>query len=256
MAAVWRLILHPASEALWNMAVDEALLLSFAESQVPVIRFYTWERPSISLGRFQNVEGSVNLERLADRGVPLVRRPTGGRAVLHGTDLTLSVVKANDRSSVSESYRGVAKAVAAALIELGAPVEIFSEESGRASMRSVANCFDLKARFEVALEGRKVLGCAQLRTEQGILQQNSLLMSLPNSEDTRILVDSIPCDESKALADYAGNDAVTDAICHQIEQSMRVTLAPGALSDAEIRLANELVASKYESPDWIERGSG
>ncbi|MDO8586613.1 MAG: biotin/lipoate A/B protein ligase family protein [Armatimonadota bacterium] len=233
----WRLIEHGPGGAHWNMAVDEALFRSFSGGETPaVVRFYGWDSPAISLGRFQRVEGSIDVELCKGQGIALVRRPTGGRAVFHGTDVTFSIVKENDGGSVAESYRELGEAVAAELSSIGIPAVAFSESSGRRAMRSETNCFNLKSRFEVGVNGRKALGSAQFRTDRAILQQNSLILG--NGAVTGVDL-----------------EAVRGAVRAAIRQAFGVTLNASFLSKEEESTAEELVRGKYGVDLWNLVGS-
>jgi lipoyl(octanoyl) transferase len=242
---VWRLIEDPPCDACWNMAADEALLRSFEGGQAPpTIRFYSWKVPAISLGRFQRIEGSIDQRFCESHGIPIVRRPTGGRAVLHGTDLTFSVVKPKCGQSVQESYQGLSKAVMRALTECGVPVESFGTASEPSRMRGVNNCFELQAPFEAALDGRKVLGCAQLRGQHGILQQNSLFLEPPASDNLDAFVNGAAWHGASCVADYVDRETLVHAICRAVEQAFRVSLKPSCMSEAEEMTARNLADTK------------
>ena len=251
----WRVIEHPAGEAAWNMAVDEALLWSYTSGKSPAtIRFYSWDVPSISLGRFQKIDGSLDLPYCASRRIAVVRRPTGGRAVLHGTDLTFSVIQENGRRSIQDSYRNLCIAVQTALLAAGVPATTFKDSSDMARMRSVANCFDLKAPFEIALHGRKILGCAQLRTDRAILQQNSLLLEPPSSDNLNAFVGRCPDPSGLCVSDYAERELVLSCVCREIEQLFDISLQRSGLTPEEESVARSLAQSKYRTDAWNLNG--
>ncbi|MDO8682253.1 MAG: lipoate--protein ligase family protein [Armatimonadota bacterium] len=255
MDSTWRLIEHGCGDPYWNMAVDEAIFKSFcAGKSPPTIRFYLWNRPSISLGRFQKPDGSIDTGYCKTNGISIVRRPTGGRAVLHGTDQTFSVVKEHGGASVEESYAGLSRAVTEALTEVGVPVKPFSTASDRLEMVSAANCFDLKARFEVALHGRKIFGCAQLRAEQSVLQQNSLILEAPDADNVNAFVGGCPSMSGVCVAHYADRDTITRSICKAIVRNLRVSLHLMDLTDEESELASTLVRCKYSADAWNKNG--
>jgi lipoyl(octanoyl) transferase len=251
----WRVIEHPAGDAAWNMAVDEALLRRYTSGKSPAtVRFYAWDVPSISLGRFQRIEGSLDLPFCFSRGIVVVRRPTGGRAVLHGTDLTFSVIRENTRHSVQDSYRNLSIAVQTALLAAGVPATTFADASDAARMRSVANCFDLRAPFEIALGGRKILGCAQLRTEKAILQQNSLILEPPSSDNLNAFVGRCPDASELCVRDYAEREVVLGCVCREVEHLFGVSLHTAGLTTEEESTARELAQSKYRADAWNLNG--
>jgi lipoate-protein ligase A len=253
----WRVIDHPAGDAAWNMAVDEALLRSYTSGKgLATIRFYSWEVPSISLGRFQKIDGSLDLPFCASRGIAIVRRPTGGRAVLHGTDLTFSVVQQNTGHSVQDSYRKLSAGMHTALLTAGVPADTFNDLSDSARMRSVPNCFDLKAAFELALNGKKILGCAQLRRENAILQQNSLVLAPPASDNLNAFVGHCPDAGGACVSDYATRQVIILSLCREIEHLFGVSLRPSNLTVEEESIARVLAESKYRADQWNLNGRG
>jgi len=256
MESSWRLIRHGPMDAYWNMAVDEAIFLTSRRSECkPTLRFYTWDRPSISLGRFQKVAGSIDVDFCRKRNIPIVRRPTGGRGVLHGTDLTFSVVNNNSDQSVEASYALMSRIVVDALGDLGVPAQPFRVCSDRNQMGSTPNCFDLHAGFEVGLDGRKTLGSAQLRQEGRILQQNSLVLETPCSDNLNAFVGSCPQQAGSCIGQYADSSMVMRAICKKMEETLKLSFLVSDLEPVESELARRLLTAKYETPEWNMAGS-
>lgn len=246
----WRLILDDAQDAFHNMAVDETIFRSFHAVQLPpTIRFYTWRKPSISLGRFQKID-DLNMTFCEERAIDVVRRPTGGRAVLHGTDLTFSIVKRNDSRSVKESYKKLGEAVAYGLSDIGTSAQVFQDASSRADMRSVANCFDLKAAFEVAIDGCKILGSAQVRNERAVLQQNSLLLKVPSADNLNAFIGGNSEVGAPRAAVNVDKDIVIESLCKAIERTFRVKLCRSSLTEDEENAVAELVLLKYGTNAW------
>jgi len=210
------------------MAVDEAILGCFIAGEAPpTLRFYGWTQPAVTIGRLQPVSSVPE-----GWGTCVVRRPTGGRAVRHGTDLTFSLVceAAELGSPVRESYRRVGQAVASALLVLGLPAQFCRSTTAPSSVRRTADCFELTLDHEVSVGGRKVLGSAQTRRSGAVLQQNSLA-----GPPGRWWPD---CGRLAA--------AVADAL----EAEFGVELVRGELSAAEIRIARTLADSKYAAEAW------
>ncbi|MFO8060175.1 MAG: hypothetical protein R6U70_05930, partial [Bacillota bacterium] len=159
----WRLIEDGAGTAAENMGVDEALLLSIARGESPpVLRFYRWDPPGLSIGYFQSCAREVDEEGCRRYGFDWVRRPTGGRAVLHQHELTYAVVIDAGLlpGSVNDTYRALSTALAAGLRRLGVAAELAlgRPPTRRSRELSSAACFDSATPNEVAVGGRKVIG--------------------------------------------------------------------------------------------------
>ncbi len=179
--ASWRFLNTGAQNGVANMAIDEAMLVGVNRgSTPPTVRVYAWDPPTVSLGFAQRVEDELDLEALRGAGFGVVRRPTGGRAVLHAGELTYSVVGPAGEEplgrSIMEAYEAIARALAAGLERLGVKVELASvatEAMGRGG--ASPPCFASAGRYEVVVGGRKLIGSAQRRVGRGVLQHGSLL---------------------------------------------------------------------------------
>lgn len=224
----WRVIPYTEGEAAWNMAVDEAILEAFIAGDVPpTIRFYGWLQQSITIGRLQPANSVPE-----GWGTNIVRRPTGGRAVFHGKDLTFSIVveSATFGSPVRESYRRVGEAVSKALVSLDVPAELCHATTPPASVRGIGNCFDLTLDYELAVEGKKTLGSAQVRRAHAVLQQNSL--ANPSGEM------------------WQNRDLLVSAIVREIAAEFDLKMEFGEISEKELQIARELTDKKYANDSW------
>jgi len=181
----WRYLdTGPASGAV-NMAMDEKLLAEAAKGgAVPVLRFYTWDPSAVSLGRFQEVASSVNPAACRKYGIDIVRRITGGRAVLYRHELTYSVISPIDNdlfpNDVLGTYRVLAAGLLAGLVRLGVPAEMVSPSGTRAAMvqrdPKGPACFSTPSWYEILVHGRKIVGSAQRRVAGAFLQHGSILL--------------------------------------------------------------------------------
>lgn len=162
------------------MRLDEYLLtLAGSNLKNPIIRFYGWEKPTISLGFHQKINQDINIEECKKAGIDIVVRPTGGRAILHKDELTYSVVvpKNHPLSNLAlvESYKQINSAISLGLRKLGVNCEISSGEKG-INLAKNPSCFSSTSKYELSFAGRKIAGSAQRRLKGGFLQQGSILL--------------------------------------------------------------------------------
>jgi len=173
----WRLIVHesPLAGSL-NMAVDEFLFLELPELPRTTLRFYQWIRPTASLGANQKLERVVNAEFCRRNGIDIVRRPTGGKVVLHHDEITYAVVS-NDESifgpTLGSSYRRISEALVTGLGKLGLRASLAGPPPPDYA-KGILPCFSHPARDEIEIAGRKIVGSAQKRTGRRFLQHGSI----------------------------------------------------------------------------------
>jgi lipoate-protein ligase A len=167
-----------------NMKYDEVLAESLVASDGPfVVRVFGWKPPAISLGWHQNVE-EIDLEKCAETGIDVVRRPTGGRAILHSDEVTYSVAMVASQKSVLSVYQQISNALICGLRKLGAHVALEKSQPHFPSLyrtTSAVACFSSAARYEIHVAGRKLVGSAQRRFarsngEEVVLQHGSILL--------------------------------------------------------------------------------
>ena len=177
-----RLIIHGATDPRENMAADEALLLhcEVGDEGFPALRFYWWTRPTLSLGAKESLAEAADLEACRKLGFAVVRRSTGGRAVLHNRELTYSIVGRSDtepfKGSVTESYRKIAKALRAGIASLGVDLELADASREKRGRGAHLPCFAAPSRCELASGERKVVGSAQRRLRGAFLQHGSIII--------------------------------------------------------------------------------
>jgi lipoyl(octanoyl) transferase len=168
----WRLLQDGPGDAAWNMSVDEALLLGACDSP-PALRLYSWREPAMSLGFRQSPPSW--LARADALGVPVVRRVTGGGAVLHAGDLTYAVAASLDTPGLPSDLRGSYEWIRARLVEGLERAGIAAAPSRpRAGAERLELCFAGATGFEVELDGEKLVGSAQRRTRRALLQHGSI----------------------------------------------------------------------------------
>ncbi|WP_438448666.1 lipoate--protein ligase family protein [Gorillibacterium sp. sgz5001074] len=274
---VWRLIRSGACSPAENMAVDEAILTLHSEGRVPpTVRFYGWAPATLSIGYFQKAEEEVDVEEVSRQGIGFVRRPTGGRAVLHDAELTYSIVVSESYPgiprSVTEAYRVLSEGLRLGFVRLGLHAEM-TELSGDkkealAGAPASAACFDSPSWYELVVEGRKVAGSAQVRQKGVVLQHGSILLELDTqalfrllrfrSEESRNRLAA--AFERKAVAINpllrgAGKQAVSVADAEKaftagLEEGLGIRLVEEGLTREERELADRLVREKYGTEEW------
>lgn len=237
------------------MAIDEAILTLFPKLRVPTLRFYSWARPTLSIGYFQSVK-EANLEECRRRGYEFVRRPTGGRAVLHDQELTYSVVCPIESlsESVIKSHQMLSEALALGLKQLGLQAKL--TKTRRSSGTSA--CFDAPSLAELTVNRKKVIGSAQMRNKNTILQHGSIPLRLdPDKLQAVLRTKSDIKRKAAGLDELIGAvalplslDALKEAIKKGFEQRFGVTLQAGELTEEELALARRLVGDKYTNPHW------
>ena len=232
----WRLIVDRPAPGAWNMAADAALWeTAQTPGAAPALRLYQWDRPTLSLGYAQDAARGLDLDYLAREEIPLVRRPTGGRAVLHHRELTYAVVVPASSSrfgSLTHVYGFVREALARALVSLGASVDdVIEHGAGRGAV-----CFTSRARHEIGLNGRKVVGSAQRRAKGAVLQHGSIVLDV----DRTNLLGCFSWDSREKRAEAArALGAVNEALPRPV--------APGEMAAALISAFERLHGIVFEA---------
>ncbi|MDI3256233.1 MAG: biotin/lipoate A/B protein ligase family protein [Kyrpidia sp.] len=268
----WRVLHTGKGSPAYNMAVDEAVLIAHSEGRVPpTLRLYAWNPPTLSIGYFQRAEKEVDFQALRTRGYGFIRRPTGGRAVLHDREVTYSVVVSESYpgmpGSVTESYRVISEGLVLGLRRLGFDVQFSrpdDEQKRRLSAPSSAACFDSPSWYEVVARGKKLIGSAQTRQRGVILQHGSILLELDAGALFAVL--RIPSDRVRerlyrtfrdhavSLSDLAGkpvsSEQVEAALVEGFAEALGVTLIPGELTEEEKQYVERLERGKYGSDQW------
>lgn len=244
MANRWRLVLSGTGDAVWNMAVDEAILEAvIAGEQSPSVRFYRWAQPSISLGRFQQVEKALHLALCRERGIQVVQRLTGGKAVLHGHDLTLCVVAPVHTFApahrVTEVHLRIVQALARGLRSLGVETHPVSRADMRALRGMHVNCFDHALPGDLTTpDGVKLAGGAQYRRAEVVMEQISIPFEpMPNTLRGCLQTWTEP--PASPLVGISEESLIT-ATCTGIAQEFGIAWLSTPLSADEIALATYL----------------
>lgn len=270
MSGSWRLLITAPAHGAWNMAVDEAILEHVGRGETrPTLRLFAWEPPCLSLGHAQPIS-DVDMRRLEDRGWEVVRRPTGGRAILHTDELTYSVIAGGNEPAVSgtllESYNRLAAGLLHAVRVLGLQADM---KEGPREVIDAANpvCFEAPSAYEITVQGKKLIGSAQARRREGVLQHGSLPLSGDLTRITEALVYDGNGARRKAAARLLARATTAESVLghapswdeaaeafrrgFESELGLQFTMLP--LSEGERRRAGALVRDKYTHPSWTER---
>jgi len=171
----WRFLVAPPRSGAENMARDIALQSRAAKTGEAVFSIYSWNRPTLSFGRNQPARWLYDLDKIRNAGIDVVRRPTGGRAILHHREFTYSVTAPIDGSTLQDTYSHINHILQAGLARLGVLVEAASG-ADRAEVPSVRPCFETPAKGELIADGAKLVGSAQWREDGALLQHGSILV--------------------------------------------------------------------------------
>lgn len=187
MTETWHFMNTGSHHPYYNMALDEALLNFVSRGEIdPVVRFYTWNPPTLSIGYFQRLSKEIDIEKVKEKGYGLVRRQTGGRGVLHDKELTYSVIVPEAHpdmpQTVTEAYRVISGGLLEGFKSLGFDAHFAvprsKEEREKLKQPRSSVCFDAPSWYELVVEGKKIAGSAQTRQKGVILQHGSILQDV------------------------------------------------------------------------------
>lgn len=263
----WRLLLDPPADGATNMAIDTAILEAVgAGAAPPTLRLYGWAPVCLSIGALQPAERTLAAPGLPGRD--WVRRPTGGRAVLHDQELTYAVIAREDdpfvEGGIGPAYQRIAGALAGGLARIGVP-DLAVAPSGRRGRRSSGPaCYDAVSAYELTAGGRKLVGSAQVRRLGAVLQHGSIVFSLDRRAlaarlavaDREALVAAL-ADEATALDELLQPPPTREALGAAIVAGFRDavgTLTLAALTPTERGRLPDLIAL-YRSEGWSYRRS-
>lgn len=272
--AVWRLIVEaePRSGAA-NMAVDQAIALACAAGDsLPTLRFYRWQPPAISLGRHQPL-AEIDQAAASARGYEIVRRSTGGRAILHIDELTYAVAAPAEEprvcGGVMDAYLRLSNALLAGLQGLGLAADK-AAGNVRTGPDVSAACFEVPSAYEITARGRKLIGSAQSRRARYVLQHGSLplfgditrlvaVLALPEEERAALrhqlaqragtLAQALDVAEDDPIVQFA---PVAEALTNGFAQTLGVSFKRGTLSATELRESARLIREQYTNSSWTQ----
>jgi lipoyl(octanoyl) transferase len=272
----WYFINSGACRPSFNMALDEALLDWHSEGLLPpIVRFYGWTPATLSIGYFQQVKKEINMEEVKKHNLGFVRRPTGGRGVLHEHELTYSIIVSEDYPNmpvtVTEAYRVLSEGLLIGFQNLGldaySSIPDTDEKKSDLKKPKSAVCFDAPSWYELVVEGKKVAGSAQTRQKGVILQHGAILLDL--DEDKLVSLFNYPSEAVKARVRRglpekavainrlreipATMEECVAAFKNGFEEGLDVNLEPYSLTNEQIEYVEALETRRYAHDDWTYR---
>lgn len=273
MTEIWYFVNSGPCDPAYNMALDEALLHWHSEGQIPpVIRFYEWNSAALSVGYFQKAQRDIDFEQLHSLNIGFVRRPTGGRAVLHEHELTYSMIVSeqypNMPKTVTEAYRVLSEGLLNGFRNLGLDayfsIPQTSEEKDALAKPKSAVCFDAPSWYELVVEGKKIAGSAQTRQDGVILQHGAILIDLDeekllsifkfaNEELREKMRRKLP--EKAVSINSLSTKDITVEMCIEafyegFKEALNINLQSYELTNEQKLFVEQLAESKYRSDEW------
>ncbi len=276
----WRLIKGNYHTGFMNMAIDEAIMIAHREGLVPpTIRFYQWSPPAVSLGYFQDLKKEIDVNACKNMGIDIIRRATGGKAVLHDKELTYSfIIRENHplvNNSILETYKKISGGMIRGLSYLGITAELvpLKEKIKSDSLDKEKNseipypdiksiCFSVPSQYEVQVEGKKIVGSAQVRKKEIVLQHGSLLIEL--EKDKLFSVFNFPSVQireglktrfnatslEEILKRKISFSELSEILPRGFEEEFGVKLSEGKLTEQEEKISKDLLKNKYSTYEW------
>ena len=267
----WRILPFERAAAAKNMAIDEAVFRKNIRGESPpTLRFYGWRSPALSIGYFQDYRKEVDDEACRKFGVEVVRRPTGGKAVLHERELTYAVVAGADTGlfppDILKTYLVIGRCLAEGLAGVGIRAEM--KEDGRRPPDGTlpSACFSFPSRYELLVGDRKICGSAQMRSQGAFLQHGSLLTAFDPLRTCEVMLPHRRLEEEAdrlrnavtSVGEQAGpaldEEGLRRALREGFERTLGIRLREGMLTPGEQALRDELVEKKYGREEWNREG--
>lgn len=275
MTEIWNFINTGSKNPYYNMAMDEALLNFVSRGEIdPVIRFYTWNPATLSIGYFQRLQKEIDIDKVKEKGYGLVRRQTGGRGVLHDKELTYSVIvpesHPNMPSTVTEAYKIISQGLLEGFKNLGFEtyfaIPRSKEERDKLKQPRSSVCFDAPSWYELVVEGRKIAGSAQNRQKGVILQHGSILQDIDiddlfdmfkfKNERLKTKMKENFVQKAVAINDISNQHITLNEMENAFEagfkKGLNIDFKPLELTEKQLEEVQEL-EEKYRSEAWMYR---
>jgi len=260
----WRLIPYEKYPCLENMAIDEYLIKYYEKTSIPVLRIYGWSNISISVGKFQDVLNDINIEECTKDDVFIVRRITGGGAIVHNEELTYSIVCSDSdidckNLSVKETYEKLNTFILNFYKSLGIKA-MFAKDSSKKIRFSEASafCFSANEEYDIMIRGKKIGGNAQLRKKNIIFQHGSIPVQNSNEKIKKFFNKKINFNNFTSLQEILKRkielDEIKDSFLNAFKTTLKVKFNEEKLSQKERDCVDKLILNKYSSDDWNIKG--
>jgi len=253
-----RIITDGPEHAFFNMALDEAISEAVIQKiSPPTLRLYQWDRPSISIGYFQKIS-EINADYCRQNDYPVVRRLTGGRAILHDRELTYSLSSLHNsypfNGSLLDNYKTISSALLSGLTSIGIEAEMSFVKKRTEGHRDSA-CFKAASYGEVTVKSKKIIGSAQKRYKDGFMQHGSILFSFNSRELCNVLAANADNNFKGigSISDYApaiSPDNFKGALKEAFEKELNIKLIADVPTKHELKLAEEHEQGKYSTTEW------
>jgi lipoate-protein ligase A len=252
----WLFLRTPPADGPYNMALDEALQRRAARSGEAVFRVYGWSAPTLSLGRNQRARGCYDQDAARAMGVCFVRRPTGGRALLHHHEVTYSATMPMGDRHARDAYDFINDVLLGGLARLGLAARRATDTTSMPP--GLRPCFDVPAKHEIVLNGRKLIGSAQWRRDDALLQHGSILVRDDQPLIARLMNSGAPSAASAAatLAESLGWEPEMEQVAMPILESLEAaigTCVEPLVNDAELNADVARLHATYEDESWTWR---
>ena len=244
-----------------NMAIDEAMLLTQKASFQPTLRFYDWLQPAFSFGYFQRIAEEVDVVACDAHGIEFVRRMTGGGTVIHGWDVTYTIIVPHGSGmfpkDISTAYCAISDCLINGLQRLGIDVTHQIEKPIAGNAPNI--CLTNPAQYDTLLNGKKIAGVSQRRNQAGVMYQGYIALDLPTSDVLALASRQVSFDQVAAGKSTAINrcrsapiyrEQLEDAVAVGFEETLGVQFAEAEPSPEEIETAESLAQTKYGSAEW------
>lgn len=247
------------------MAIDELLIERFREHRIPIFRIYGWKHPAITIGRYQEIDRTINAGQCKKHGIPVIRRMTGGGAIYHNQEITYALACSTENIgaenlSISESFEFLNRFLIKTYKELGFTAEYakyLCPSNGR--VNQTLFCFSGNEEYDILINAKKIGGNAQRRFNDIIFQHGSIPIDFPSKDVNNYFNDSIISDNYTTIQELTCRDFdkhnLIDILIDNIKDIFASSIQYKEISSSEQAIIDELINCKYGNSDWNNYGT-
>ncbi|MEA3498657.1 MAG: biotin/lipoate A/B protein ligase family protein [Campylobacterota bacterium] len=240
-------------DAVWNIALDEVLLNSFEDTDLPILRVYSW-KPSLSFGRFSKVFGTVDLDETREKNISYVRRITGGGILVHSDDISYSLILPRNYLStkgVEDNYRYLSQFIINIYQELG----LYASYAGDNKYNSKSSniCLASNEKYDILIDGKKIGGNAQRYKSKTLFQQGSIPININESLFEPVFLEDsglLGATSLKKLEKNIGYKELSELLKDVFSKTFNIKIIPYSLSSRLEQKVEELISQKYSKDSW------